>query len=112
MAYNTGNAVDYRYLRRYLRAMRRKRYRRERMGLCLLLFCAAVYLGFAGAYREAFLVIEEDHHLEYALPGSSLGHGSRLQVDISLREGKLRITRESAEPAEDTEDRNSLRTGG
>ena len=92
MAYNVPETVDYRYLKRYLKAMRKVRMRRERAGLCLLLLCAAIYLGFAGAYRDAVLSVREDHRVEYVLPGHA-AEGETLQLEFNLLRGRFRITR-------------------
>lgn len=102
MEYNVRKSADYRYLKRYLRTMRRIRFRRERMGLCLLLFCAALYLSFAGAYRDLLIQVEEDHRMEYVLPGHA-PEKERLQLEFNLIRGEFSITREISgeDPARD-----------
>ena len=98
MEYNAVKACDYRYLKRYLRGMRRIRYRRERAGFCLLLLCAILYLTFAGAYRDVLFRVREDHSLEYVMPGEREGERDRLQIDFNLLHGEFRITRERSGP--------------
>ena len=97
MAYNVQKAPDCRYLKRYLKTMRKIRYRRERTGLCLLLVCAVMYLAFAGAYRGVLVSVTEDHRISYVLPGESAGE-ERLQLDFNLLRGEFRITREVSGP--------------
>ena len=91
MEYNVRKSADYRYLKRYLRTMRRIRFRR-----------AALYLSFAGAYRDLLIQVEEDHRIEYVLPGHA-PEKERLQLEFNLIRGEFSITREisGADPARD-----------
>ena len=82
-----------REIRRYLKRMRRRKYKRRRR-LTACLFCAVLaYLLAAKGAGEAFAVWE-GQAVEYTLPIARSGGDSSFRIELRLREGEIRFFHE------------------
>ena len=83
-----------REIRRYLKRMRRRKYKRRRR-LTACLFCAvlAYLLAAKGAGEKAFAVWEEQT-VEYVLPSASPRGDRVFRIELRLREGEIRFFHE------------------
>ena len=79
-------------LRRYFKKLRLRRSRKKRAAFSLLLFAAVLYLAAVGAYKDAFLSVEEleDTHtiLEYGAEKDS-GLFDVFRISVRIKSGEI-----------------------